>query len=180
MRWFWIDQFVEFESGSRAVAHKNVTLGEVHVSSYVPGQAVLPTSLIVEGFAQTGGILVAEANHFAHRVVLAKVSRASFSRDARPGDCLVYTARLEQIQDDGAIVSADARVAQGDELVAEAKLVFAHLGQEIAESLFDPQELWRLLQLWKLYEVGQGPDGLPLKVPQLFPQVDLERSASML
>ena len=170
MRWFWIDQFVEFESGSRAVAHKNVTLGEVHVSSYVPGQAVLPTSLIVEGFAQTGGILVAEANHFAHRVVLAKVSRAS----------LVYTARLEQIQDDGAIVSADARVAQGDELVAEAKLVFAHLGQEIAESLFDPQELWRLLQLWKLYEVGQGPDGLPLKVPQLFPQVDLERSASML
>ena len=161
MRWFWIDQFVEFESGSRAVAHKNVTLGEVHVSSYVPGQAVLPTSLIVEGFAQTGGILVAEANHFAHRVVLAKVSRASFSRDARPGDCLVYTARLEQIQDDGAIVSADARVAQGDELVAEAKLVFAHLGQEIAESLFDPQELCDFSNCGSFTKLAKGLMGSP-------------------
>jgi len=163
MRWFWIDKFVEFESGQRAVALKNVTLGEPHVNDYVPGRALLPPSLVLEGLAQTGGVLVAEAKQFEHRVVLAKVSRASFPRDPRPGDCLEYTALLEQIQPDGAIVDANAHV--NGTLVAQTKMVFAHLGQEVTATLFDPAELLQMLKLWRLFEVGHGPDGLPLKVP---------------
>jgi len=166
MRWFWIDKFVEFQSGRRAVALKNVTLGELHVSDYFPGRATLPASLVLEGLAQTGGVLVAEANQFEHRVVLAKVSRASFPHDPRPGDCLNYTALLEQVQPDGAIVEASAHV--DETLVAQAKLVFAHLGQDVVDSLFDPAELLQMLHLWRLFEVGRGADGLPLKVPSKF------------
>ena len=161
MRWFWIDKFVEFESGQRAVAHKNVTLGESHVSDYFPGRVTLPPSLILEGLAQTGGILVAEANQFEHRVVLAKVSRATFTHDPLPGDCLNYTAILEQIQPDGAIVNASAHI--NEQCVTEAKLMFAHLKQEVVTDLFKPAELLQMLQLWNLFEVGRGPDGTPVK-----------------
>ncbi len=163
MRWFWIDKFVEFQSGQRAVAQKNVTLGEPHVSDYFPGRATLPSSLILEGLAQTGGILVAEANQFEHRVVLAKVSRATFAHDPLPGDCLNYTAILEQIQPDGAIVNATAHI--NERCVTEAKLMFAHLKQEIVADLFEPAELLQMLQLWNLFEVGRGPDGRPLNIP---------------
>ena len=31
MRWIWIDRFVDFEPGARAVAIKNVTLAEEHL-----------------------------------------------------------------------------------------------------------------------------------------------------
>ena len=74
MRWFWIDRFVEFESGHRAVAVKNVTLAEEHVLDYLLGYPILPPSLIVEGLAQTGGLLVSQHGDFLERVVLAKVN----------------------------------------------------------------------------------------------------------
>ena len=60
MRWIWIDRFVEFESGKRAVAIKNVTLAEDHLHDHFPGWPTMPNSLITEGLAQTGGLLVGE------------------------------------------------------------------------------------------------------------------------
>ena len=165
MRWFWIDRFIEFESGHRAVARKNVSLGESHVSGYVPGQAVLAPCFVVEGMAQTGGVLVAEANQFRHRVVLAKISSARFAHQPQPGDSLDYTALLAQVQPDGAIVDATAQA--GSKLVAEAKLVFAHLGEDVAARLFNPKELFELLNLWKLFEVGRSADGQRLQSADL-------------
>ena len=71
MRWYWIDRFIEFESGSRAKAVKNVTLAEDHLHDHFTSYPMLPNSLVVEGLAQTGGLLVCEHNHFAEKVVLA-------------------------------------------------------------------------------------------------------------
>ena len=83
MRWIWIDKFVEFESGRRAVAVKNVTLAEEHLHDHFPGYPVMPPSLMIEGMAQTAGILVGEARNFSEKVILAKVKRATFNRLAR-------------------------------------------------------------------------------------------------
>jgi len=151
MRWFWIDKFVEFESGQRAVAIKNVTLAETHVSDYLPGRAALPVSLVIEGLAQTGGVLVAEANRFEHRVVLAKISSAQFERDPVPGDTLRYAVRIEQLDDQGAIVHGDAEVNR--ESLAQVKLIFAHLSVGIAAELFRPTDLIQMLRLWNLSEL---------------------------
>ena len=54
MRWFWIDRFTEFESGSSATAIKNVSLAEEHLHDHFPGVPLMPNSLIIEGIAQTG------------------------------------------------------------------------------------------------------------------------------
>jgi len=69
MRWIWIDKFVEFESGKRAVALKNVTLAEEHLHDHFPGAPVMPNSLVIEGIAQTGGLLVGEHSGFEERVI---------------------------------------------------------------------------------------------------------------
>ena len=76
MRWIWIDRFVEFVNGSHAKAIKNVTLAEDHLHDHFPGFPVMPQSLMLEGMAQTGGILLGKVNEFNKVVILAKVPKA--------------------------------------------------------------------------------------------------------
>jgi 3-hydroxyacyl-[acyl-carrier-protein] dehydratase len=124
MRWTWIDRFLAFESRKSAVAVKNLSLAEDHFADHFPGFPVMPAPLILEGLAQTGGILVGEAYKFEKNVVLAKMS-AKFHREAVPGEQLTYTITLLDLNDTGARVSGTAY--SGSELVAEAEIMFAHV-----------------------------------------------------
>jgi len=124
MRWTWIDRFVAFEPGKSAVAVKNLSLAEDHFADHFPGFPVMPAPLILEGLAQTGGILVGEANRYEKNVVLAKMS-AKFHREATPGEQLTYTTTLLDLNDTGARVSGTAH--SGSDLVAEAEFMFAHV-----------------------------------------------------
>jgi len=87
MRWFWIDRFTEFERGRRAVAIKGVALSEEQFDDYSPGFPLMPASLVIEGMAQTAGLLVGEMEGFAQRVVLAKIGKAIFHRPAVQATC---------------------------------------------------------------------------------------------
>ena len=88
MRWFWIDRFTEFVCTQRATAIKTVSLSEEHVHDYVPGFPMMSVSFVVEGLAQTGGLLVGQASDWRNKVVLAKAPKAVFHDHPRPGDCL--------------------------------------------------------------------------------------------
>src|SRR5436309_9913512 len=127
MRWIWIDRFLEFHSGRSAKAVKNLSLAEDYFADHFPGYPVMPACLILEGLAQTGGILVGEANQFREKVVLAKVPAAKFYRDAAPGEQLTYTAEVVDLRPEGAVVRG--RVTSGTEVVADAEIFFAHLDQ---------------------------------------------------
>src|SRR5215216_1556181 len=105
MRWFWFDRYTEFVSGKHAVGVKNVSLAEEHLHDHFPGAPVMPNTLIIEGLAQTGGLLVAEHGGFVERVILAKIAKARFHFAAVPGDTLEYRTTIDDIQKDGAIVS---------------------------------------------------------------------------
>ena len=165
MRWFWIDRFVEFVSGQRAVAIKSVSLAEEQMDNYLPGFPVSPASLIIEGFAQSAGLLVGEHNGFRERVVLAKVGAAKFHVPARPGETLRYTAIVEDIRDDGAICRATSHI--DGQLQAEAEIVFAHLDDRFhGIDLFEPADFLRMLRLLRVYEVGRTVDGRPLEIPR--------------
>jgi len=124
MRWTWIDRFVSFESGKSATAVKNLSLAEDHFADHFPGFPVMPAPLILEGLAQTGGILVGEANKYEKNVVLAKMT-AKFHRDATAGEQLTYTTKIEDLNETGARVSATAH--SGGELLVEADIMFAHV-----------------------------------------------------
>jgi 3-hydroxyacyl-[acyl-carrier-protein] dehydratase len=127
MRWIWIDSFVAFESGKRASAVKNVTLAEDWLHDHFPGFPVFPPTLMIEGMAQTAGILVGESRGFRENVILAKIRRAEFSGFARPGDQLRYNAVLESIDDQAAVSSGT--VQKNGDSIGRIDLMFSHVNQ---------------------------------------------------
>jgi 3-hydroxyacyl-[acyl-carrier-protein] dehydratase len=134
MRWIWIDKFVRFESRQRATTIKNVSLAEEHLHDLYPAFPIVPHSLMIEGMAQTAGILVGEARNFAEKVILAKIGRATFHRLVRPGDTITYDAVIEQLNETGASIAG--KVTVGDDLVAEIELMFSHIDQNMSGQKF--------------------------------------------
>ena len=164
MRWFWIDRFIEFESGRYAKALKNISLAEDHLHDHFPAYPVMPNSLVIEGLAQTGGLLVCEHGRFRQKVVLAKLPKACFYGEARPGDTLLYTATIDYIHEDGAMVTATSH--KGQTLHAEVEIVFAHLnGEHQDKTLFEPVTYLRMMHMLRAFEVGHAADGSPLAEP---------------
>jgi 3-hydroxyacyl-[acyl-carrier-protein] dehydratase len=158
MRWFWIDRFIEFESGVQAKAVKNVSLAEEHLHDHFPGFAVMPGSLMLEGMAQTGGILLGETHDFEHIVILAKVPKITYHSWACPGDSLIYTAKLVEAREEGGMVECTAYV--GDRLVAEAEIVFVHLDQsDPAMGAVDQKNFVFSMNLLGILDVGKAGDG---------------------
>ncbi len=138
MRWIWIDRILEIDHTKRCVAIKNVTLAEDVLHDHFPPTAdhpampVLPNPLIIEGMAQTAGLLVGHANAFREKVILAKIAKADFFAHAWPGFTLRYEATIDRIDAVGAATSGIVhRLAPGVDQppvkLAEIELLFSHL-----------------------------------------------------
>jgi 3-hydroxyacyl-[acyl-carrier-protein] dehydratase len=137
MRWIWIDRFEKFESGKEAWAIKNVSLAEEHLHDHFPGWPVMPESLIIEGMAQTAGILVGEARQFKEKVILAKVSRATFFDQAFPGDQIKHHAKVVSIENEFA--RTEGTVWKDGKVMAEIEILFSHIDQNLGGRKF-PEE----------------------------------------
>ncbi len=158
MRWYWIDRFIEFESGRQAKAVKNVSLAEEHLHDHFPGFPVMPASLMIEGMAQTGGILLGEKNNFKYNVILAKVPKVEFHSWACPGDQLIYSAVLQDSRDEGGSVTVTARV--GERLVADCEIVFVHLTSDDPQlSRIDQKNFVFRMNLLDILTVGAAGTG---------------------
>jgi 3-hydroxyacyl-[acyl-carrier-protein] dehydratase len=150
MRWMWIDQIIAFEPGRSMSAIKNVSLAEEHLHDHFAPEparggerprpardamAVMPASLMIEGMAQTAGILVGAAHKFREKVVLAKIASAVIERDVFPGQTIRYEATIERLDELGASTRgvidrfdhASARPAW--ERIGQVDLMFSHLDQ---------------------------------------------------
>ena len=141
MRWLWIDSIIEYEPEKRLVAIKNISLSEDHLHDYiVGGQVVAPFSLLIEGMAQTAGILVGSVNRFKEKVILAKIASATLERDVTAGDCVRFDATIDRLDKCGASTSGviDRRVAGGDawERVGTIELMFSHIDNNMAGESF--------------------------------------------
>lgn len=153
MRWLWIDRFVAFESRRSAKAVKNLSRAEDLFRDHLPGYPVMPGSLILEGLAQTGGILVGEANDFKEKVVLAKISNAQFHREAVAGEQLTYSVEVVDLRAEGATIQG--QVHSGPDLVATAEIMFAHLDQARSSQMFGDQNFVFSGELKKLLGLNQ-------------------------
>lgn len=141
MRWMWIDAIIAFEPRARMVAIKNVSLAEEHLHDHFPvegdlqAQALMPNSLILEGMAQTAGILVGSVHDFREKVVLAKVQSATIEADVGPGQTIRYDARIERMDAMGAstvgIVSRFDHHTAAWVDIGRIELMFSHLDQNM-------------------------------------------------
>lgn len=146
MRWIWIDKFIEFTPKTSATALKNCSLAEEHLHDLYPDFPVVPHSLIVEGMAQTAGLVVGEARDFKEKVILAKVGKAVFHRLVRPGDTILFKAVVDQLNEQGASISGRVELApppkadgpaagpndENENLVAEIELMFSHIDNNMS------------------------------------------------
>jgi len=140
----WIDRIVELVPKERMVAIKHVSMAEEHLHDHFPStptrraMPIMPMSLIVEGMAQTAGVLVGHAEGFKEKVVLAKVSKAKLDRDATPGCTLRYTATIEQFTVAGASTKGIVELIEPSptgtgktEVIGQIDLLFSHLDQNM-------------------------------------------------
>ena len=158
MRWIWIDKFTEFTPRTSATALKNVTLAEEHLHDLYPAFPIVPHSLIVEGMAQTAGILVGEARNFAEKVILAKIGRATFHRLVRPGDTILFKARIEQLNETGASIAGTVETTDGA-AVADVELMFSHVDKNMSGLRFPEHNFVfteQFTQLLKTYRIASA------------------------
>ena len=165
MRWFWIDRFVEFVRDTKARTIKNITFGEEPIDNYLPSCPHYPHSLMIEGMAQTGGLLVSQAEGFTCKTVLAKVSKATFHRVVVPGDCIELEALVQAKHASGAVI--EGKITCEGQSVAEMELWFAFLDDSFgAEALFPPEDLMRTLRILRLFDVAVDLQGNRISPPQ--------------
>lgn len=150
MRWMWIDRIVDFEDRVRLVAIKNVSLAEEHLHDHFPARdgrpalPVMPGSLIIEGMAQTAGILVGAASRFTEKVILAKIARVELPADVVPGQTLRYEARIDRFDTHGAATTGtieclDHGSDEGWQPAGRVDLMFSHLDSNLSGLEF-PEE----------------------------------------
>ena len=137
MRWIWIDRFTEFEPGRKATAIKNVSLAEEHLHDHWEAYPIMPPSLMIEGMAQTAGILVGQARDFQEKVILAKIAKAEFTDIVVPGDQITYQAQIETLAPEAA--ATRGVVLRNGQCIGQVDLMFSHIDQNLAGVKF-PQE----------------------------------------
>jgi len=141
----WIDRILELVPRQKLVAIKHISLAEEHLHDhFAAGEGgaaalpVMPACFIIEGMAQTAGILVGHAGGFREKVVLAKVNTVELDRDAVPGMTLRYTALIERIDESGAATKGTVERIEHNasgtrcEQIGRIDLMFSHLDRNMA------------------------------------------------
>ena len=120
-----VDRVLEFESGKRIRALKNVTINEPYFSGHFPQRPVMPGVLMLEALAQAAALL-----SFATMGVesddktvyyFAGIDGARFKRPVEPGDQLILDVTLDRMK--SGIFKFKARATVDEQLAVEAELM---------------------------------------------------------
>ncbi len=89
-----IDRIVDIRGEEHGVGIKNVTVNEPQFQGHFPGNPVMPGVLLIEGMAQTAGVLCLRQMEAALRecavFYFLTIDKAKFRKPAVPGDTIHY------------------------------------------------------------------------------------------
>lgn len=121
-----VDRIDRIDGDLSCVGIKNVTVNEPHFQGHFPGNPVMPGVLIIEGMAQTAGVICILSkggipkDQPAPLVYFMTIDEAKFRRPVVPGDVLEYHMTKVSKRRNMWWYRGEARV--GSELVAEARV----------------------------------------------------------
>jgi 3-hydroxyacyl-[acyl-carrier-protein] dehydratase len=87
-----VDRIVDIRGDEHGVGIKNVTYNEPCFQGHFPGNPVFPGVLMIEGMAQTAGVLCVAASRtiMPKSVFFLTIDKAKFRKPVRPGDTIEY------------------------------------------------------------------------------------------
>ena len=120
-----VDRITEFEAGKRIVGIKSVTGNEDFFQGHFPGHPIMPGVLIIEGMAQTGGIMLlnGEDQSKEKMVYFMGMDNVRFRKPVLPGSQLIFELELLKRRSTSFKMQGHAYV--NGELVAEAEMMAA-------------------------------------------------------
>ena len=123
-----VDKVVDID-GNKITGIKNVTVNEPFFEGHFPDYPVMPGVLIIEAMAQTMGVLALRREENRGKLAFfASINNAKFRKPVLPGDTIVM--EVEAMKWKAKIVQAHGVAKVGDEVVAEADLLFSLLDNE--------------------------------------------------
>ncbi|MFG1358183.1 3-hydroxyacyl-ACP dehydratase FabZ [Xanthobacter pseudotagetidis] len=117
-----VDRVEQIDGDLSCVGIKNVTANEPHFQGHFPGNPVMPGVLIMEGMAQTAGVIcvLGKERETPSLVYFMTIDEAKFRRPVVPGDVLEYHMTRITRRRNMWWYRGEAKVR--GELVAEARL----------------------------------------------------------
>ena len=103
-----VDGVIE-KSENKIVAFKNISISDPVFQGHFPNYPIYPGVLIIEGLAQTAGLLLLDESQDAVPLFLG-IDSARFKKEVRPGDKLIYEVTVLQKRSMMVKVQAVAKV----------------------------------------------------------------------
>jgi 3-hydroxyacyl-[acyl-carrier-protein] dehydratase len=118
-----IDRIVDIRGEDSGVGIKNVTINEPQFAGHFPGNPVMPGVFLIEGMAQTAGVLCLRRMRATAKprvMYFLTIDKAKFRKPAVPGDTIEYHVNKIAHRRNMWWYRAEAKV--GDTLIAEAEV----------------------------------------------------------
>jgi 3-hydroxyacyl-[acyl-carrier-protein] dehydratase len=86
-----VDRVIDIRGDEHGIGIKNVTINEPQFQGHFPDNPVFPGVLMIEGMAQTAGVLcIAATGTQPASVFFLTINNAKFRKPVRPGDTIEY------------------------------------------------------------------------------------------
>ncbi len=118
-----IDRIVDIRGDEHGIGIKNVTINEPHFLGHFPENPVMPGVLMIEGMAQTAGVMCLRRRSSSQQrrtIYFLTIDKAKFRKPAIPGDTIEYHVNKIAHRRNMWWYRAEAKV--GNVLIAEAEV----------------------------------------------------------
>jgi 3-hydroxyacyl-[acyl-carrier-protein] dehydratase len=118
-----VDRIIDIRGDEHAVGIKNVTINEPQFLGHFPNNPVMPGVLVIEGMAQTAGVLclrLMPPSEKGRSMYFLTIDKAKFRKPAVPGDTLEY--HVDKIAHRRNMWWYRAAAKIGDVVIAEAEV----------------------------------------------------------
>src|SRR5437899_4546185 len=122
-----VDRIISFETETKCVGVKTVTINEPFFQGHFPGHPVMPGVMQVEAMAQVASILLFKLAKTTSRIgYFMSADEVKFRKPVLPGDTIFIHAELTKSRGER-LAKAKCHCVVNDAIVSEAELMFTFL-----------------------------------------------------